>query len=100
MKTQVTSREYDVYRKTGICMVLSLFYFAMLAYPFGVSSDGYVAQRALIAGVIFFVISIPAWVVNVRKEISAASEKTAASEAVAEEDHTRPIAPVAGEQVA
>lgn len=44
----------------------------MLAYPFGVTGDGYVPQRALIAGVIFFAISIPAWIVNVKKELLTA----------------------------
>jgi len=40
----------------------------MLAYPFGVAMEGYVWQKAVIAGVVFFAISIPAWIVNLKRE--------------------------------
>lgn len=83
MRTQTTSREHNAYWKTATCMALSTFYFAMLAYPFGVTGDGYVPQRALIAGVIFFAISIPAWIVNVKKEFLAAPEAPLAAGAAA-----------------
>ena len=63
--------------KTATCMMLSTFYFAMLAYPFGVTKDGYVAERAIIAGLIFFAISIPAWIINLKRELfDVAEEKT------------------------
>lgn len=65
--TETTSR-WSPERKTAMCIVLSMFYFAMLAYPFGVAMEGYVWQKALIAGVIFFAISIPAWIVNLKRE--------------------------------
>lgn len=55
-------------KKTALCIVMSMFYFAMLAYPFGVAMEGYVWQKAVIAGVIFFAISIPAWIVNLKRE--------------------------------
>jgi len=65
-------------KKTAMCIVMSMFYFAMLAYPFGVAMEGYVWQKALIAGVIFFAISIPAWIVNLKREFydATAAEET------------------------
>ena len=67
--------------KTASVLGLSTFYFAMLAYPFGVTKDGYVVERALIAGVIFFAISIPAWVINLKREFC--TEEVAPSSATA-----------------
>ena len=67
MKTEETTRQRPIW-KTMTCILLSMFYFAMLAYPFGVSKDGYMVNQALIAGVIFFAISIPAWIINVKRE--------------------------------
>ncbi|MCK4837846.1 MAG: hypothetical protein KAS94_03535, partial [Desulfobulbaceae bacterium] len=61
---------------------LSTFYFAMLAYPFGVTGGGYVVERALVAGVIFFAISIPAWIVNVKREFFSGAEVAAKDVAV------------------
>jgi hypothetical protein len=55
-------------RKTATCVALSTFYFAILAYPFGVTGEGYVVERVLLAGALFFAISIPAWIVNARRE--------------------------------
>lgn len=80
MKTLKTSKKESALWKTATVMGLSTFYFAMLAYPFGVTRDGYVIERALIAGVIFFAISIPAWIVNLKREFfteQAAVSKTA-----------------------
>ena len=68
MTTQLSMNQYSAIRKTAICIVLSMFYFAMLAYPFGVTAEGYALHKAVIAGVIFFAISIPAWVVNLKRE--------------------------------
>lgn len=35
--------------------------------------EGYVWQKAMIAGVIFFAISIPAWIVNLKREFYSAT---------------------------
>nr|MBF0222094.1 hypothetical protein [Desulfobulbaceae bacterium] len=80
MKTLTTQQKQSGLWKTATCMTLSLFYFAMLAYPFGVSAEGFRAERMLIAGVIFFAISIPAWIINVKRELFTTEE---AQEAVA-----------------
>lgn len=66
--------------KIATCVALSMFYFAMLAYPFGVTGEGYLVERALIAGAIFFAISIPVWIVNVKREFF--SEAAVAEEKV------------------
>lgn len=63
-----TSKSQDAVLRTITCIALSTFYFAMLAYPFGVTGDGYVIERVLIAGLIFFAISIPAWIINAKRE--------------------------------
>lgn len=68
MKTTETIKKLSAEKKTALCIVMSMFYFAMLAYPFGVAMEGYVWQKAVIAGVIFFAISIPAWIVNLKRE--------------------------------
>lgn len=67
--------------KTATCMGLSTCYFAMLAYPFGVTGNGYVVERALIAGAIFFAVSIPAWIINVRREFFSEALTTEAEPA-------------------
>lgn len=54
--------------KTGTCMILSTFYFAMLAYPFGVTQEGYAIERMMVVGFLFFAISIPTWIINIRRE--------------------------------
>ncbi|MBA3015574.1 MAG: hypothetical protein KKD63_15590 [Proteobacteria bacterium] len=78
MNTTETTRGMSAEKKTALCIVMSMFYFAMLAYPFGVAMEGYVWQKALIAGVIFFAISIPAWIVNLKREFydATAAEET------------------------
>lgn len=78
MNTTETKRGMSSEKKTALCIVMSMFYFAMLAYPFGVAMEGYVWQKALIAGVIFFAISIPAWIVNLKREFydATATEET------------------------
>ena len=63
-----TTKKMSAEKKTALCIVMSMFYFAMLAYPFGVAMEGYVWQKAVIAGVIFFAISIPAWIINLKRE--------------------------------
>ncbi len=69
MNTQTeATRSFSPEKKTAMCIVLSMFYFAMLAYPFGVAMEGFVWQKAVIAGVIFFAISIPAWIINLKRE--------------------------------
>ena len=85
MKTLINAKT-GTFWKTATCVALSMFYFAMLAYPFGVTSEGYVPHKALIAVVIFFAISIPAWIVNVRKLLlNPEEEEEYAGEAVAHE---------------
>lgn len=81
MNTRETLKQLSPEKKTALCIVMSMFYFAMLAYPFGVAMEGYVWQKALIAGVIFFAISIPAWIVNLKREFYS---ETAAEGAVAD----------------
>lgn len=78
MNTTETIRSMSPEKKTALCIVMSMFYFAMLAYPFGVAMEGYVWQKAVIAGVIFFAISIPAWIVNLKREFydATATEST------------------------
>ena len=78
MNTATIISKLSAEKKTALCIVMSMFYFAMLAYPFGVAMEGYVWQKALIAGVIFFAISIPAWIVNLKREFydATASEGT------------------------
>lgn len=68
MNKTETTQTMSAEKKTVMCIVMSMFYFAMLAYPFGVAMEGFVWQKALIAGVIFFAISIPAWIVNLKRE--------------------------------
>jgi len=65
--------------KVSTCMALSTFYIVMLAYPFGVTPDGYVVQRALVAGLVLFAISIPAWIINSKRQFftSADAEEVA-----------------------
>ena len=78
MNTTETLKNFSPEKKTAMCIVMSMFYFAMLAYPFGVAMEGYVWQKAVIAGVIFFAISIPAWIVNLKREFydATATEST------------------------
>nr|MBF0220965.1 hypothetical protein [Desulfobulbaceae bacterium] len=63
--------------KTATCVVLSLFYFALLAYPFGVTAEGFMVERMIIAAVVFFAISIPAWIINVKRELFSPEEEGA-----------------------
>ncbi len=81
MTTLTTTQKQNGLWKTATCMSLSLFYFAMLAYPFGVSAEGFKMERMLIAGVIFFAISIPAWIVNIKRELFTAEEAVEATTA-------------------
>lgn len=81
MKNSQKSRTNNSIYQTATCVGLSLFYFALLAYPFGVTAEGFMVERMLIAGVVFFAISIPAWIINVRRELfSTEEEKAVASE--------------------
>jgi len=89
MNTTETIKSFSAEKKTALCIVMSMFYFAMLAYPFGVAMEGYVWQKAMVAGVIFFAISIPAWIVNLKREFYSA-EQTAAAEERVERDLSLP----------
>ena len=82
MNTTETIRSFSAEKKSALCIVMSMFYFAMLAYPFGVAMEGYVWQKAVIAGVIFFAISIPAWIVNLKREFYGAEQTETAEERV------------------
>lgn len=84
MNTTETTTRFSAEKKTAMCIVMSMFYFAMLAYPFGVAMEGYVWQKAVIAGVIFFAISIPAWIVNLKREFYGAAEAEGVAEEMAE----------------
>ena len=83
MKTLTAEQKQSGLRKTAICVALSLFYFALLAYPFGVTAEGFVVGRMLLAGVILFTISVPVWIINVKREFFTA-EKDVREAAVAE----------------
>ena len=78
-----TKNEQSPFWKTMTCILLSMFYFAMLAYPFGVSKEGYMVNQALIAGVVFFAISIPAWIINVKREFYGSEEEVTEAQEVA-----------------
>ena len=69
-----TLKKQNAILKTAACVALSTFYFAMLAYPFGVTQEGYAIERVLIAGLIFMAISIPAWIVNIKREFFTEEE--------------------------
>jgi hypothetical protein len=84
MNTTETIKSFSAEKKTALCIVMSMFYFAMLAYPFGVAMEGYVWQKAVIAGVIFFAISIPAWIVNLKREFYGAEQVEGAAEVMRE----------------
>jgi hypothetical protein len=86
-----TSDKQRAIRKTAICVALSTFYFAMLAYPFGVTGDGYVVERVLIAGGIFFASSIPAWIVNAKREFFSEAEVGESKVAVGAEPARAPM---------
>ena len=81
----------DAIWKTATCVALSTFYFAMLAYPFGVTGEGYVVERVLIAGVLFFAISIPAWVINAKREFFSEAALAEGEVAAAPEPAPTPL---------
>ena len=83
MKTLTAEQKQSGLWKTTTCMALSLFYFALLAYPFGVTAEGFMVGRMLIAGVILLAISVPVWIINVKREFFTAEEEIQAA-AVAE----------------
>ncbi len=77
MTNQKSSKTYQIFWKTTVCVSLSAVYIAALAWPFGLSEQGYVASRALLAGSVMFAISIPAWFINVKREFMAKEAQTA-----------------------
>lgn len=90
MNTTETIKSLSPEKKTALCIAMSLFYCAMLAYPFGVATEGYVWQRALLAGVVLFIISIPAWIVNVKREFFDATATEGVAEKSLEDGVTAP----------
>ena len=74
MNATETLRSMSSEKKTALCIGMSLFYCAMLAYPFGVAAEGYVWQKAVVAGAVLFAISIPAWIVNLKREFYGAAQ--------------------------
>jgi hypothetical protein len=85
MKTLTRSQKQSGVWKTASCIGLSLFYFALLAYPFGVTAGGFMVERMLIAGVILFALSIPVWIINLKREFfTPMEESTHVAEEVAE----------------
>lgn len=90
MKTNKTKIRKSPQWKTITCILLSIFYFAMLAYPFGVSTEGYLMTQVLIAGVIFFAISIPAWIINIKREFYSDEAEELESSSVTLDDESSP----------
>lgn len=68
MNKTETIKKFSAEKKTALCILLSMFYLAMLAYPFGVAMEGYVWQKAVLAAVVLFALSIPAWIINLKRE--------------------------------
>ena len=95
MTTGKSDKVKKVLRKTIVCMSLSSFYFAMLAWPFGLTEQGYVLTRAILAGLVMFAISSPVWVINIKREL--AREETAEETTVVEEKVTQTIGQLAME---
>ena len=87
MKADKLNKSQNPIWKTMTCILLSMFYFSMLAYPFGVSKEGYMANQVLIAGVIFFAISIPAWIINVKREFYSGEQEADETQNVAVGGH-------------
>jgi len=79
MKTLTAGQKQSGLGKTATCMALSLFYFALLAYPFGVTAEGFMVGRMLIAGIILFAISVPVWIINVKREFFTSEEEVQAT---------------------
>ncbi len=77
MTNQESKKTHSAFWKTFVCVSLSAFYIAMLAWPFGLSEHGYIATRALLAGSIMFAISIPAWIINIKREFFSAEAEVA-----------------------
>jgi hypothetical protein len=77
MTNQKASKSHQVFWKTFVCVSLSAFYIAMLAWPFGLSEQGYMASRALLAGSIMLAISIPAWIINIKREFMSDAAREA-----------------------
>ena len=84
MKTLPRSQNQSRLWKTATCIGLSLFYFALLAYPFGITAQGFMVERMLIAAVVLFAISVPAWIINVKRELFTPEEETQKVEEVQE----------------
>ncbi len=78
MTNQKTTSKNEVFGKAIMCLGLSTVYIAALAWPFGLSEHGYVATRAILAGSIMFAISVPVWVINIKRELASAEEKAKA----------------------
>ena len=80
MNTQKSEKAHSAFWKTVVCVSLSAFYFAMLAWPFGLTETGYMASRAFLAAAVMFAISIPVWIINIKREffsVEAEAPKTA-----------------------
>ena len=73
MTNQKTTSKNEVFGKAVMCLGLSTVYIAALAWPFGLSEHGYVAARALLAGSVMFAISVPAWIINIKRELASAT---------------------------
>jgi hypothetical protein len=93
MKTQQTKKNHSVFWKISVCVSLSAFYIAMLAWPFGLSEQGYVATRALLAGAVMFAFSVPAWIINIKREFF--SDTTEAKSAAVASQETLSMGQVA-----
>ena len=81
MKMQKTTREYiresSALWKTTTCVTISTLYFALLVvYPYGLTKGGFVVERAIVTGVIFFAIAIPAWITTVKREFFSGDVET------------------------
>ncbi len=78
MTNQKTTSKNEVLGKAIMCLGLSTVYIAALAWPFGLSEHGYVATRAITAGSVMFAISVPVWIINIKRELASAEEKVTA----------------------
>ncbi|MDA8160398.1 MAG: hypothetical protein M0T76_06735 [Desulfobacteraceae bacterium] len=89
MTIQRSEQVHNAFWKIFVSISLSTFYFTMLAWPFGLTQTGYMASRAFLAGAIMFAISIPAWIINIKREFfSDEMEAAKTAEAKAPVYHT------------
>ena len=85
MITQKKKKDHSAFYKAALCIGLSFFYMAMLVYPLGVTESGYMAERAFLSGALLFLVTIPVWIITIRREFFGKE----AAEGAAEESQIR-----------